>query len=296
MKKIYDWRDRQYKSVFAEPLFIQKLLESFVNEKFIKFLDFSTLKRKNNSYISKDMRKFESDLVFEIFFKKEPMYIYLLLEFQSTVDVKMPVRFLRYILELYEDNGVNKGTGLYPAVFPLLLYTGDKKWNVKNNINDLIEHSIPKEFIPSFRYYPILINEYSKSSLIKINNAVSSIFVMENTPQKEYHKAYEELAEYIKEFSEIEQKGFIEWVNRFFQFQDVKIKDLTINDIINPKEVIAMMTAENEKYRQELLKEGRLEEKREIAINLLKKGAEISFVSETTGLSIEEVKELQKAI
>lgn len=52
MKNLQDWRDRQYKAVFSDPVFIQKLLESFVNERFIERLDFSTLKRMNNSYIS----------------------------------------------------------------------------------------------------------------------------------------------------------------------------------------------------------------------------------------------------
>ncbi len=95
--------DRRYKRIFSHPYFIQKLLESFVNESFIKDLDFSTLKRVEKSFINADFNEKESDLIFTIQFKGKTIYIFLLLEFQSTVDKFMPVRFLRYIMELYES-------------------------------------------------------------------------------------------------------------------------------------------------------------------------------------------------
>ncbi len=91
--------DRQYKKVFSTPILAQKLLTSFVHEKFIKHLDFDTMTRKDKSYVTPNMKKYESDIVYEIYFKDRPVYIYILMEFQSTVDKKMPIRFLRYILK-----------------------------------------------------------------------------------------------------------------------------------------------------------------------------------------------------
>lgn len=141
-----DIHDRQYKKVFSNPLLAQKLLSSFVHEKFIKHLDFDRMTRKDKSYITPNMKRYESDIVYEIYYKNKPVYVYILLEFQSTVDWKMPIRFLRYILELYEDNGRNSESGLYPAIFPLLLYNGEVKWTAKRNISELIEGSILSHF------------------------------------------------------------------------------------------------------------------------------------------------------
>lgn len=146
--------DLRYKRIYTNPLFIEKLLTSFVNEQFIKGLDFSSIKRLDKSFIDSNMRKKESDLVYEIYFKKQPVYFYLLLEFQSTVDRSMPLRFLRYILELSESYGRNKQTKLFPAVFPLLIYNGDRRWTAKLNPNQLYEKSIPSKYIPNFEYYP----------------------------------------------------------------------------------------------------------------------------------------------
>lgn len=122
--------------------------------------------KNDKSYVTDNMKKFESDIVYEIFYKNKPVYIYLLMEFQSTVDKRMPLRFLRYILELYEDNGKND-EGLYPAIFPLLLYNGEAKWTAKTNIADVIDQSIPKKYIPNFKYYPILINEIDNKKTFK---------------------------------------------------------------------------------------------------------------------------------
>ena len=164
--------DRRYKQIFSQPYFLQKLLESFVHESFIKDLDFSTLKRVDKSFVNADFSEKESDLIFTIQFKDKVLYIFLLLEFQSTVDKLIPIRFLRYITELYESfRGIPEG-GKFPAVFPVLLYSGDAKWTAKVEISNVIKKSIPGKYIPQFRYYPILENEIPKESLEKIKNEI----------------------------------------------------------------------------------------------------------------------------
>ena len=169
--------DERYKKVFSSPIFIELLLKSFVHEHFIKGLDFSKLTRLDKSFIDKTMQNRESDLVWKIYFKNRPIYLYVLLEFQSTVDKTMPLRFLRYILELTETYGIDKETGLYPAVFPLLLYNGDTTWTAKFNSKDLYSKNIPEKYIPNFEYHPILVNKIEKKDLLKIHNAVSAIFI-----------------------------------------------------------------------------------------------------------------------
>ena len=95
----------------------------------------------------------ESDMMYELKIKDETVYFFVLLEFQSTVDRFMPVRMLTYIMLFYQDwlkkqieykrkikQKEKKGTldeadieAIYdtiklPAVFPILLYNGDRKW------------------------------------------------------------------------------------------------------------------------------------------------------------------------
>ena len=109
-----------------------------------KEIDFDSCKKIDKSFVSKKYDKTESDIIYEVKLKnKESVYIYILLEFQSTVDKFMAVRMLNYITNLYIDmisssrKKDNKTIEMLPPVFPLLLYNGDKNWTAKTNINEL---------------------------------------------------------------------------------------------------------------------------------------------------------------
>jgi hypothetical protein len=59
------------------------------------------------------------------------LYVYLLLEFQSTVDRFMAVRILSYVGLLYQDlirSGQLTASGQLPPVLPLVLYNDVRRW------------------------------------------------------------------------------------------------------------------------------------------------------------------------
>lgn len=287
-----DYHDRRYKYVFSHPLFVQHLLESFVHEDFIKELDYSSLKRIDKSFITSKFEKYESDIVYEVYIKEKPIYIYILMEFQSTVDKKMPFRFLRYILELYEAFGFNKNTNSYPAIFPLLLYNGEPKWTAEINFQNMISKTISDRYIPHFSYYPIIINEIDKNSLLQIHNAVSGIFYMEKSNIKKYNEAIRGLAEIISGIPLVEKDVLQNWLYSFFKSNKIECSKTSIEEIISQKDGKPMFEASIKKYWEEKIEEGIFNEKTEIALNLLKEGSEMEFVSKITGLSIEEIKNL----
>jgi len=91
--------------------------------------------------------------LYELKIKDETVYFYVLLEFQSTVDRFMPLRMHTCIMLFYQDwlkkqveykrmikekekEGTLDEAGIeaiyetmkLPAVFPILLYNGEKKW------------------------------------------------------------------------------------------------------------------------------------------------------------------------
>jgi len=92
--------DKRYKKLFENHHLVEHLLRSFVGLRFIKDLDFTNMLSIDKSFIDEKYEEKESDKVYRIRYKNRDIYIYLLLEFQSTVDKKMPLRFLRYLLWL----------------------------------------------------------------------------------------------------------------------------------------------------------------------------------------------------
>ena len=230
--------DAQYKELFSNPTLVSELLRSFVDEKFVQELDFSTLKKLNTHFITGKFRKRESDIIYQISYHGRPVYIYLLLEFQSTVDKFMSLRLLEYIVQFYKDLLKVEKLDRLPPVFPIVLYSGDDKWTAPIRFKDLLVPSkVPAQYIPDFQYYKIAINEIPQKRLIEIKNAVASIFYVEKSnPQ--------ELAANIKTFVELikaEKSDVIDLIaDWFFMSQDYTIVKKHISSINELTEVTTM--------------------------------------------------------
>ncbi len=69
--------DERYKKVFSDPIFVERLLTSFVHEDFINDLDFSSLTKIDKSFIDDNMVNKESDLIYTILFRDKPISIFL---------------------------------------------------------------------------------------------------------------------------------------------------------------------------------------------------------------------------
>ena len=91
---VHHIHDFGYKRLFSNVTIFRQLLESFVDEPWVKELDFSTAETIDHSFISDNYRETESDLIYRVKLYGEDVLIYLLLEFQSSVDKFISVRVL----------------------------------------------------------------------------------------------------------------------------------------------------------------------------------------------------------
>jgi hypothetical protein len=117
-------------------------------------------------------------------FQDHWLYVYLLLEFQSTVDRFMAVRILSDTGLLYQD--LIRGQSLHqdrlPPVLPIVLYNGEPRWKAAVDLSALI-HPAPQELLP---YQPqqryLLLDEgaHSEQALAGVRNLVAAVFRLEN--------------------------------------------------------------------------------------------------------------------
>ena len=295
MKK-HNAHDSGYKKFFSNHELVRQLLTSFVNEEWIKSIEYSTLERVDKSFISDEFAERESDLIYKAKYKGQDIYIFILLEFQSTVDRFMSLRMFHYIIELYEDLVKNHKLKTLPAVFPVMLYNGEKKWTAPEELSILIEDSIPEKYIPDFRYFKIAENEFSKDFLKSLKNSVAALFYTENLSESELQKEIEIIIELLKKERPDEVKLFINWFKYIFQDRKELVKE--VQEIV---EVKTMLSTTVKRYGEKLLKEGlkeglqkgKLEGKLETARALLKKNMSIKEISEITGLTVEEIEKLE---
>ncbi|NLL14151.1 MAG: hypothetical protein GX267_12165 [Fibrobacter sp.] len=301
--------------IFSYPAVIKDLLMSFVHEDFVKDLEFDSLKRLNPDFFPASGKSRHADVIYEVTSHGQTSYIYLFIEFQSTVDRFMSLRMARYVLEFYDELRRCGKQKLLNPCFAILLYSGELIWNAPEKLSDLLlESSIPKEFLPEFRYYKIAINEISKRDLLRLRNAVSAVFYIENSNPSEINKNYDELVYILREV--IEKTCGVEIIqqimNRIFEIYQLPQNSKTITSIEDIMEVKNMLETKTKIWEKEILekgiKKGKEEGKAEgfekgikkgienTAINMIKIGETDSKIALCTGLSVEQIVELRTRI
>ncbi len=179
--------DHSYKHLFSHARMVEDLLKGFVREEWIDKLDFSSLERVNGSYVSDDLREREDDVVWRVQWGEDWLYVYILLEFQSTVDQWMAVRIMTYIGLLYQDlirtGQLNKENRL-PPVLPVVLYSGERKWTAATDIVQLVQ-DVPgglSRYRPRLQYLLLSERAYKDDEeLQNLNNLVAALFRLENS-------------------------------------------------------------------------------------------------------------------
>ena len=178
--------DNSYKYLFSHARMVEDLLKGFVKEQWVKELVFDTLEKVNGSYVSDDLRDRADDIVWRLRWGKDWLYVYILLEFQSTVDSWMAVRIMTYVGLLYQDlirTGQLTIDKMLPPVLPVVLYNGDGKWTAATDISELIRE-IPgglSRYRPSLQYLLLAERDYGDEELKELNNLVAALFRLENS-------------------------------------------------------------------------------------------------------------------
>ena len=176
--------DSSYKFLFSNPELVRDLIMGFIPDEWLRSLDYSTLEKVSGSYVSEDFKQREDDIVWRVKVSGEWTYLYILMEFQSTVDKHMALRMMVYIGLLYQDlikQGNTLSDGRLPPILPIVLYNGSQKWTAPINVADLIPKmsGLLGEFRPNLKYLLIDENAYTESELSSLRNLVAAVFRLE---------------------------------------------------------------------------------------------------------------------
>ena len=141
MSKLHQPHDKLTRRFLSDKKVATDLLKKHLPANVIGRLNLSTIKATSETAIDQKWKKFHNDIVFNCKTKdNKDTYIYMLVEHQSTPDQFMPVRILRYkmnVLGKYLD--MKKKPEKLPNIISLVVYHGEKKYPYAKNIFSCFE-------------------------------------------------------------------------------------------------------------------------------------------------------------
>ncbi|MEW5189208.1 Rpn family recombination-promoting nuclease/putative transposase [Citrobacter freundii] len=115
--------DAVFKKFLGPPDTVRDFLDTYLPASFHELFVLDTLKLEPGSFIEEDLRDSYSDVLWSLKTRTGKGYIYALIEHQSSSDVHMAFRMMRYAIAAMQ-NHLDAGHKTLPLVVPILFYHG----------------------------------------------------------------------------------------------------------------------------------------------------------------------------
>jgi len=314
--------NKKHDKLFKEILSDKKEAVNFINHYLNLNLLEDDIEKYEKEFRTEELYNIEADVVYKIKNKN----VFILIEHQSSVDLKMSYRILSYknaiVDSAIDRKRLREKSYKIPKVIAMVLYTGKRQWH-KLSIKD-IEEQIEGYEENAGEYNLIDANEFSREKLLEDNLITSKAMLIEKSQNKEeLYKNIEDVINNQKkngnfdnwqleklvqyELAETEDK---EIISKFIE----KIKNIGRNDEImtNASRIINREIRKSKKegieigWNQGIIRgkeegkiEGKVEGKAEgkaegiaLVAKRLKGKMHIKDISQITGLSEKEIKQL----
>lgn len=314
--------NKKHDKLFKEILSDKKEAVNFINHYLNLNLLEDDIEKYEKEFRTEELYNIEADVVYKIKNKN----VFILIEHQSSVDLKMSYRILSYknaiVDSAIDRKRLREKSYKIPKVIAMVLYTGKRQWH-KLSIKD-IEEQIEGYEENAGEYNLIDANEFSREKLLEDNLITSKAMLIEKSQNKEeLYKNIEDVINNQKkngnfdnwqleklvqyELAETEDK---EIISKFIE----KIKNIGRNDEImtNASRIINREIRKSKKegieigWNQGIIRgkeegkiEGKVEGKAEgkaegiaLVAKRLKGKMHIKDISQITGLSEKKIKQL----
>jgi predicted transposase YdaD len=149
--------DNLFQYVLSRPEHAAEHLKAQLPPEIVSMVRWETLSLQPGTFVDTDLEALHSDLLFEAKLSgRETLYLYLLCEHQSMPDPLLPIRLLRYMVRIWSRwLEQNKNKLPLPFLVPLVLYNGERRWNVPRDLAGLVAERHRESFasfLPDFTY------------------------------------------------------------------------------------------------------------------------------------------------
>jgi predicted transposase/invertase (TIGR01784 family) len=313
MKSINKPHDRFFKQSLSDIAVAKDFLETHVPTKILANFNLDNIELCKESYVDEDLKEQLTDVVYRANINSGGSgYIYMLLEHQSTAINMMPLRILKYQIEIIENHKLQfPDDPKLPVVFPVIFYHGvESPYPYSLNFLDLFhEPALMKEYFARTTHL-IDLTQISDEA-IKQHKIISLLeYTQKHIRDRDFLLLFDELKDLLSNvyshLTPIDQH--LAYLNSCltYLFSEANISDKA--EFINKLETIDMMKETTmgfgtlaqhfeeqgiQKGLQQGAEKAALNTTKKIAIKLLAKKLSLKLISEATGLSDEELQKLR---
>ena len=298
-RKIHNEHDKLVKKILEKPREIE-----FVVRKALGIKEKLEIEEVRNEFITIDYRGKQVDLLYKIKGKE----VYLLIEHQSTQDVKMPYRILEYEVQIIDRSfrKNNYQTEKLAKVIAIVIYTGPGEWKMPQRLEEIqISFNYSKKILEDYDltigYNLLDINKLSKEELLEGETLFGRMMLVERARREE--ELIEILEEILPLTKENEREDVIN-ILRYILVKDIGeekakeyIKKLE-EGVIEMSGYVNYLRQDREatmlKMRNEGKKEGKRAGENNIIKTLFKNKMPAKEIAEKTGIALTEILKIVK--
>ncbi|GAB4223081.1 MAG: Rpn family recombination-promoting nuclease/putative transposase [Gammaproteobacteria bacterium] len=130
--------DGYFKQRLSNTAVAQDFMKHYLPEKILKQIDLATLRKAPTSFVGKIFNTSESDILYQINYLNNNAHLYVLVEHQSSVDAKIPLRLWRYMVSIWHEYLKQHPAEKYlPLIYPLVFYNGRQSYSHSLNFYNL---------------------------------------------------------------------------------------------------------------------------------------------------------------
>lgn len=269
--------DASYRQIFSHAQVVRSLLEGFVEPTLLEGVELAQMHRVETTFITKALERRISDMIWRIprAGQQTPIYLFVLMEFQSSPDKMMALRMLVYTSLLYQNllkEDPEWLTDYLPPVLPLVIYNGKERWSAKTSMAELFSPHERPELLPTqpqSRYYLIDVARLELSDEVQ-SSITTLLFKLEQAKSaQELQGLIPSLKVLIRSAgSALLDQDLTAWILELLKSHKAPVQDLILHSL----DEVQGMLAENmglwfedaqKKGLEQGLKEGRQEGRQE---------------------------------
>jgi predicted transposase/invertase (TIGR01784 family) len=298
--EIHHPHDLMVRAVLSDLAEATSFLQRHLPQEVSQALNWSTLTLLEGSFVDEDLRRSEADVLYEVEHGsgEDSVWLYILLEHQSTPDRWMRFRLLKYCCRIWDMHLAQRPTpSVLRPIVPLVFYQGERSWSYSTEFADLFVESV-RDWPGTPRFSHGLIDQSGmqpEEAQGELKAQMMQLLLLASYhPERPWRELVVEL---IRTLSSLPPSGGINYIRVFLRYilqtQDREAIE-SFQDALQrhaPHLRGDLMT-----YAQELLKEG--ENKAEVRIieNLLREGLDWAAIERVTGVNEAQFQALKQQV